>query len=171
MYCSLNSLVSCGNDVTWPSGRLMSQSIVVPTNVLMNSLHHTASEPPTNIICVRIWASRSSILVKVTLGPTIVAGITASMIACENGIENSLGVSQVLYLQPHVPLSDFADPCAIPHSIGTVLRLLLATQPTQEPASIVFIICCRVRLSPPFGATDPCLVFLIFLVLSSGTVF
>jgi len=52
MYCYLNSLVSCENDVTWPSGRLMNQSITNPTSVLMNCLHRTASEPPTNIICV-----------------------------------------------------------------------------------------------------------------------
>ena len=30
----------------------MNQSIAVPTRVLMNNLHRTASEPPTNIICV-----------------------------------------------------------------------------------------------------------------------
>ena len=80
--------------VTWPSGRLMNQSIVVPTRVLMNSLHLTASEPPTSILCVwkaLRWASGSSILVKVTLDPTNVAGITASMISYEYGIENSLG--------------------------------------------------------------------------------
>ena len=94
MYCALNSFVSCGNDVTWPSERLMNQSIVVPTKVLMNSLHRTASEPPTNIICVWkavSWASGSSIPVKVTLGPTSVAGIAASTISCENGVGNSLG--------------------------------------------------------------------------------
>ena len=52
MYCSLNSLGSSTNNVIWPSGRLMNQSIVVPNRVLMNNLHHTASVPPTNIICV-----------------------------------------------------------------------------------------------------------------------
>ena len=52
MYCSLNSLDNCANDVIWPLGRLMNQSIIVPTRVLMNNLHCTASEPPTNIICV-----------------------------------------------------------------------------------------------------------------------
>jgi len=79
MYCALNSLVSCGNDVTWPSRRLMNQSIAVPTRVLMNNLHLTVSEPPTSIICVwKVvrWASGSSVPVKVTLGPTNVAGIT-----------------------------------------------------------------------------------------------
>ena len=94
MYYALSSFVSCGNDVTWPSGRLMNQSIVVPTRMLMNSLHHTASEPPTNIVYlwkVVRWASWSSIPVKVALGPTNVAGITTSMISCENGIGNSLG--------------------------------------------------------------------------------
>ena len=39
--------------------------------------------------------------------------------------------SQVLDLPPHVPLPDFADPCAIPHLIGAVLRLLPTTQPNQ----------------------------------------
>jgi len=94
MYCALNSFVSYGNDVTWPSGRLMNQSIVVPTRVLMNSLHLTALEPPTSIIyvwkAVR-WASGSSVPVKVTLGPISMAGITTSMISCENDIGNSQG--------------------------------------------------------------------------------
>ena len=94
MYCALNNFVSCGNDVTWPSDRLMNQSITVPAKVLMNSLHCTASEPPTSIIyvwkAVR-WAFGSSIPVKVTLGPTSVAGITASTISGENGVGNSLG--------------------------------------------------------------------------------
>ena len=94
MYCSLNSLEICVNDVTWPSERLMNQSIVVPTSVLMNNLHRTASEPLTNIICVwKVvrWAFGSSTPVKVALGPTNVAGITASMITCENGIGKSRG--------------------------------------------------------------------------------
>ena len=52
MYWVMNSLVSCGNDITWPSGRLMNQSIAVLTRVLMNSFHLTASDPPTSIICV-----------------------------------------------------------------------------------------------------------------------
>jgi len=60
----------------------------------MKSLHPTASEPPTNIICV--WnavrcASGSYIPMNVTFGPTNVWGITASMIDCENGMGNSLG--------------------------------------------------------------------------------
>jgi len=94
MYCALNSFVNCGNDVTWPSGRLMNQSIVVPAKVLMNSLHRTASEPPTSIICVWKavrWASGSSVPVKVTLGPMSVTGIVASTISYENGVGNSLG--------------------------------------------------------------------------------
>jgi len=69
MYCALNNFVSCGNEVTWPSGRLMNQSIVFPVRVLMNNLHLTASEPPISIICmwkaVR-WASKSPVPVKVT---------------------------------------------------------------------------------------------------------
>ena len=56
MYYALNNFVSCGNDVPWPSGRLMNQSIAIPTRVLMNNLHLTASEPPTSIICV--WDGR-----------------------------------------------------------------------------------------------------------------
>ena len=94
MYYALNNFVSCGNDVTWPSGRLMNHSITVPTRVLKNSLHLTASGTPTSIICVWKavrWASGSSVPVKVTLGPTSVAGITVSMISYENGIGNSLG--------------------------------------------------------------------------------
>jgi len=72
----------------------MNQSIPVPTNMLMNNFHLTASEPATSIICV--WkvvreASGSSIPVNVAFGPTNVAGITASIIACEKGIGNSLG--------------------------------------------------------------------------------
>ena len=39
--------------------------------------------------------------------------------------------SQVLDPPPHVPLPDFADPSATPHSIGAVLRFLPATQPNQ----------------------------------------
>ena len=35
MYCALDNLVSCVNDITWPSRRLMNQSIVVPTRVLI----------------------------------------------------------------------------------------------------------------------------------------
>jgi len=53
MYCSLNSIENCVNDVTCPSGRLMNQSSVAPTSVLMNNLQCNASEPPTSIICVR----------------------------------------------------------------------------------------------------------------------
>ena len=90
----MNNFVSCENDVTWPSGRLMNHSIAVPAKVLMNSLHRTASEPPTSSICVwkaARWASGSSIPVKVTLGPTSVAGITASTVYVENGVGNSLG--------------------------------------------------------------------------------
>ena len=93
-YCSLNSGESCAKDVMWPSGRLMNQSIAIPVRVLIKSLHLTASEPPTNIICV--WnavrsASGSSIPVKVTLGPVNVLGIADSRIGCENGVVNSLG--------------------------------------------------------------------------------
>ena len=93
-YCSLNSWESCAKDVIWPSERLMNQSMAMPVKVLMKSLHLTASEQPTSIICV--WnavrcASGSSIPVKVTLGPTNVLGFTASRIDCENGVENSLG--------------------------------------------------------------------------------
>ena len=93
-YCALNNFVSCGNDVTWPSRRLMNHSIAVPAKVLMNSLHRAASEPPTNIICVwkaARWASGSSIPVKVTLGPTSVPGITASTISVKNGVGIGLG--------------------------------------------------------------------------------
>jgi len=49
---------------------------------------------PTNIICVWKavrWAFESFVPVKVTLGPTNVDGITASMISCENSIRISLG--------------------------------------------------------------------------------
>ena len=72
----------------------MNQSIAIPVRVLMKSLHLTASEPPTNNICV--WntvrcASGSYIPVKVTLGPVNVLGIVFSRIACENGVVNSLG--------------------------------------------------------------------------------
>ena len=94
MYCALKNFVSYGNNITWPSGRLMNQSIAVPTRVLMNSLHLTASEPPTSIIFVwkaMRWASGSSVPVKVTLGPTSVVGITTSTISYENDIGNSLG--------------------------------------------------------------------------------
>ena len=45
MYCSLNNLESYANNVMWSSGRLMNQSIVVPTSVLMNNLCRTASDP------------------------------------------------------------------------------------------------------------------------------
>ena len=87
----MNNFVSCGNDVTCPSGRLMNHSITVLAKVLMNNLHRATSEPPTSIICawkVARWASGSSIPVKVTLGPTSVAGITASTISVENGVGN-----------------------------------------------------------------------------------
>ena len=72
----------------------MNQSMAIPVKVLMKSLHLTASEPPTSIICV--WnvvrcASGSSIPVNVTLGPVNVLGITVSRIGCENGLVNSLG--------------------------------------------------------------------------------
>ena len=39
---------------------------------------------------------------------------------------------QVLDLPPHVCLRDFADPCAIPHFNGAVLRSLSATPPNQH---------------------------------------
>ena len=72
----------------------MNQSMTIPVKVLMKRLHLTTSEPPTSIICV--WnvvrcASGSSIPVKVTLGPVNVLGVAVSKIACENGVENSLG--------------------------------------------------------------------------------
>ena len=65
-----------------------------PRQRLIKSLHLAASEPPTNTICV--WntvrcASGSSIPIKITLGPANVWGITASIISCEKGVENSLG--------------------------------------------------------------------------------
>ena len=50
IYCSLNSLESCANDVTCRSRRLRNQSSTVPASVLMKSLQRIASEPPTNII-------------------------------------------------------------------------------------------------------------------------
>ena len=72
----------------------MNQSMAIPDKVLMKSLHLTASELPTSIIYV--WnavrcASGSSIPMKVALGPVNVLGIIVSRIACENGVENSLG--------------------------------------------------------------------------------
>jgi len=68
--------------------------MAIPVKVLMKSLHLTALEPPTSII--RVWnavrcASGSFIPVKVTLGPVDVLGVAVSRIACENGVENSLG--------------------------------------------------------------------------------
>ena len=71
----------------------MNQSIAIPVNVLMKSLHLAASEPPTNTICV--WnavrcASGSSIPVKIALGPANLLGIAASRISYEKGVENSL---------------------------------------------------------------------------------
>jgi len=68
---------------------------------------------------------------KVTLGPTNVVGITTSMIACENGIGNSLGGVASSRSSTYVPLPDSADPCTTPPSIGAVLCLLPATQPNQ----------------------------------------
>ena len=73
MYCSRNNCESCVKEVMWPFGRLTNQSMAIPVNMLMKSLHLTASDTPTSIICV--WnavrsASESSIPVKVTLGPT-----------------------------------------------------------------------------------------------------
>ena len=186
MYCSLNSLESCVNDVTWPSERLINQSIAVPTNVLMKNLHCTASNPPTPVR----WASRSSTPVKVALGPTNVAGITVSMIACENGIGKSLGsVSGSCSSTSRSPVwfrkslrnsslvlcnsSFLASDAARSIWIRSWFALDAAT--VSWRACIVSMICCRVRLSPPFGATDPCLVFLILMDLSSilvnGTMF
>ena len=94
MYFSLNSVKNCMNDVTCLSGRLTNQSSIMLVSVLMNILQCTASEPRVSIICVWKsvrWASGSFTPVKVALGPTNVAGITASMIACENGIGKALG--------------------------------------------------------------------------------
>ena len=76
----------------------MNQSRAIPVKVLIKSLHFTASEPPTNIICV--WnavrcASGSSIPVKLTLGLVNVLEITVSKIARENGVVNSLGGRQM----------------------------------------------------------------------------
>ena len=80
--------------------------MAIPVKVLMKSLHLTASEPPTSIICM--WnavrcASGSSIPVKVTLGPVNVLGIVVYRIAYENGVVNSLGGDCLLYT------SDAAD--------------------------------------------------------------
>jgi len=61
----------------------MNQPNIVPASVLMNSIQYTASEPPESIIWVWnvvICASGSSTLVKMTFGPTDVAGIRVSMI-------------------------------------------------------------------------------------------
>ena len=189
MYCALNSLVSCGNAVTWPSGRLMNQSIIVPTIVFMNSLHLTASEPPTNIICVwkaLRWASESSVPVKVTLGRTNVAGITASMISCENDIGNSLGgVTGSRSLSSRPPAwfcRSLRNSSFERRSSSFVARdtaksawmrswFALDAAISSLRAYIVSITCCRVTFSPPFGATGPYLVLLIFLVLAGGTMF
>ena len=135
-YCALNNFVSCGNDVTWPSGGIMNNSIVVPTKVLMNSLHRAASEPLTSIICVwkaARWASRSSIPVKVTLGPRawLVSLPPQSLSRMALGI--LWVVSQAPDLHPHAQPCGFAGFCTAPHSrlgtlpnqLGCVLGLLL----------------------------------------------
>ena len=124
MYCSLNSVENCVNDVTCPSGRLTNQSSAVPVSVLINILQCIASEPPVSIICVwKVvrWPFGSSTPVKVALGPTNVAGITASMIACENGIGKALGGVAGSCSSTARPLP-LANSCA-------VLRFWLAMQP------------------------------------------
>jgi len=150
MYCVLNSFVSCGNDVTWPSGRLTNQSMAVLANVLMNSLHRTVSEPPTSIICVWKairWASGSSTPGKVTLGPTSVAGITASTIFGKNGVGNSLGGVPGSLSAPsrsvvwvfrslHSSSFEWRSSCSwlatLPSQLGCVLGLLLTWPPLPE---------------------------------------
>ena len=128
--------MSCGNNVTWPSGRLMNHSITIPAKVLMNNLHCAASEPPTSIICVSKaarWASGSSIPVKVTLGPMSVTGITNSTISVENGVGNSLGGVTGPDLHPHSQSCGFAGFCVappswlmrLPNQLGCVLDLFL----------------------------------------------
>ena len=82
---------------------------------------------------------------KVALGPTNVAGITASMIGCENGIGKALVAWQVLALPPLVPLPDSADSYTIPYWFCAVLRFLLATQPDQFGCVLD-----PVLMSPPF---------------------
>ena len=151
--------------------------------MLINSLQRTASEPPTNIICVWKavrWAYGSSTPVKVALGPTNVAGITTSMIACENGIGKSVdGVTGSCSSTSRSP-AWFRKSL---HNSSLVLRnsSFLAWDAARSTwmrswsafdaataswrAYIVSMICCSVRLSPPFGATDPCLVFLILMDL------
>ena len=149
----------------------------------MNSLQRTASEPQTNIICVWKdvrWASGSFTLVKVALCPTNVAGITTSMIACENGIGKSLGgvagscsstsrsptwFRKSLRNSSLVLHNSLFLACDAARSIWMRSWSALDTATASWRPCIVSIICCRVRLSPPFGATDPCLVFLILMDL------
>ena len=127
------------------------------------------------------WASGSSTPVKVGLGPTNVAGITASMIACENGIENSIGgvigswsstSRSPTWLHKSLRNSSLALCNSSFLTNDTARSIWMCSWSALDAtivswrACIVFMICCRVRLSPQLGATDPCLVFLIFLYLS-----
>ena len=93
MTCSLNNVENWSNEVMCPSGRPMNQSNVVPANVTMNNLQCMANVPPEIIIWVWkavMWASGSSIPVKVILGVMKVVDITTFMIAWENGMGRAL---------------------------------------------------------------------------------
>ena len=93
MNCSLNNVANWSNEVMCQSGRPMNQSSGVPANVPMNSLQCMASVPPEIIIWVCkavMWASGSSVPVKVILDVMKFVGITTFVIASENGMGRAL---------------------------------------------------------------------------------
>ena len=108
MNCSLNNVENWSNEVMCPSGRLMNQSNNVPENVLINSLQCITSVPPEIIIWVWkvvMWASGSSIPMKVIFGIMKLVGITVSMIAWEKGMVRALiGMGGFYSLAVHFPM-------------------------------------------------------------------
>ena len=137
MYCSLNDVENCGNDVTCPSGRLMNKFSVVPVSVLMNKLQCTALEPLVSIICVWKavrWAFGSSTPVKLALGPTNVASITTSP------TKTALGKPRVVRAAfappPHVRLPSASNSSAIPCWPSAIFHFSSTTQPYKSGCAL-----------------------------------
>jgi len=189
----LNNVKNWSNEVMCPSGRPMNQSNVVLANVRMNSLQCMASIPLEIIIWVWkvvMWASGSSIPVKVILGVMKFVGITTLMIAWENDMGRALtGIgglcspaecspkrcrslrSSSLALRNSSLLVRDASSSTLNWSCLSACSARTSTKILSWSALDVVIVswrvwtvsmsCCRVKLSPSSCPDGPCRVFLI----------
>ena len=105
----------------WPSGRPTNHCIVVLVKIHMNILQCIAFVPPKIIIWalnVVRWLSRSSTPVKTILGVMKLAGMTVSIIACENG----LGWALSWAIGPRSPTERSSIRCRLLCNFSLVLR-------------------------------------------------